>query len=149
MSRYSGYNHVDDEDIDDEAEELRSETLPSSEDGEDGRVQQGGKRERLRSVLLPAIQSRVTALGGFEDVVPEFDDEHTVKAYRLGDEALGCLKDLKRFWKLDDTDEERTIARIFFEAGLLKNDLVHIVNAAGKPGASTRQEKAALASGEP
>ena len=171
MAGYRGYADEDDD------EELRSETLPSGSEDEDGRPKEAraGKRERLRSVLVPAIHSRVSALGGFESVTvkkrsskgkeraivdesssgedndDEGDDagesEYTKKVYKLGDEALGCLKDLKRFWKMDDHDDDRTIARIFYETGVLKNDLVHILNAAALPGASSRQEKAALASG--
>ncbi|CAL1710038.1 unnamed protein product [Somion occarium] len=69
-----------------------------------------------RAILEPAIRSVVDALGGDEGGV-----------YRLGDECYGCLKDLKKFWRKDDTDDERTVARIFWEARLLPNDLIHIL----------------------
>ncbi|KAI6107784.1 timeless protein-domain-containing protein [Pisolithus croceorrhizus] len=67
-------------------------------------------------------EDRLDALGGFEDGV-----------YRMGDEAVGCLRDLKKLWRLDDSDDERTVARIFWETRVLSNDLVHILLAtAGK-----------------
>ncbi|KAG8829293.1 Topoisomerase 1-associated factor 1 [Serendipita sp. 400] len=53
--------------------------------------------------------------------------------YVLGDECYGCLKDLKRFWRKDDTDDERTVARIFYESAVLQNDLIPIIlQTAGK-----------------
>ncbi|EJD53471.1 timeless-domain-containing protein [Auricularia subglabra TFB-10046 SS5] len=69
-----------------------------------------------RDILYPAIQSVIAALGGFEDDV-----------YVLGDEAYGCLKDLKKFWRKDDTDDDRTVARIFWETRVLFNDLIPIL----------------------
>lgn len=75
-----------------------------------------------RAILEPAILNVVNALGGYEGGV-----------YRLGDEAHGCLKDLKRFWRKDDADDARTVARIFWEARVLPNDLVPILlETAGK-----------------
>ncbi|KAI0073615.1 timeless-domain-containing protein [Panus rudis PR-1116 ss-1] len=75
-----------------------------------------------RAILEPAIQSVVDALGGYEGEV-----------YRLGDECYGCLKDLKKYWRKDDTDDERTVARIFWETRLLPNDLIPILlQTAGK-----------------
>ncbi|OBZ77008.1 Topoisomerase 1-associated factor 1 [Grifola frondosa] len=75
-----------------------------------------------RAVFEPAIRSVVDALGGVEG-----------GAYRLGDECYGCLKDLKKYWRKDDTDDERTVARIFYETRLLPNDLVPILlETAGK-----------------
>jgi len=75
-----------------------------------------------RAILEPAIQSVVDALGGFEDGV-----------YRMGDECYSCLKDLKKFWRKDDTDDERTVARIFSDCRVLSNDLIPILmETAGK-----------------
>lgn len=155
-------DYQDGDSIEEEEEAYRSETLSRSDDG-GPKEPPGTKRERLRRVLLPAIQSRVAALGGFEDVFiyPETassDDEgeqdeqqqpiQTIRVYKLGDECLGCLKDLKRFWRMDDNDDERNIARMFFETGVLQNDLVPILASYGQQTSSTaRQEKAALASG--
>lgn len=69
-----------------------------------------------RSVLEPAIRNVVGALGGYEG-----------GEYMPGDECYGCLKDLKKFWRKDDTDDERTVARIFWETRLLPNDLIPIL----------------------
>ncbi|KAH9007386.1 timeless-domain-containing protein [Lactarius deliciosus] len=75
-----------------------------------------------RAILEPAILNVVNALGGYEGGV-----------YRLGDEAYGCLKDLKRFWRKDDADDGRTVARILWGARVLPNDLVPILlETAGK-----------------
>ncbi|KAI0752629.1 timeless-domain-containing protein [Daedaleopsis nitida] len=75
-----------------------------------------------RSILDPPIRSVVDALGGYEGGV-----------YRLGDECYGCLKDLKKFWRKDDTDDDRTVARIFWDTRVLPNDLIPILlETAGK-----------------
>jgi replication fork protection complex subunit Tof1/Swi1 len=85
-----------------------------------------------RAILAPAIQRTIAALGGIEGGV-----------YRLGDECYGCLKDLKRFWRKDDTDDERTVARIFWECRVLQNDLVPILLETAGNGAIT--DKCAIA----
>lgn len=69
-----------------------------------------------RALLASAIGSVVEAVGGMEGGV-----------YRLGDECYGCLKDLKKYWKMDDTDDERTVARIFWETRVLPNDLIPVL----------------------
>lgn len=82
----------------------------------------GDGGEDRRAILDPVVRRVVDALGGFEDGV-----------YRMGDEAVGCLRDLKKLWRLDDSDDERTVARIFWETRVLSNDLVPILLAtAGK-----------------
>ncbi|KAL5514636.1 hypothetical protein ACEPAG_1952 [Sanghuangporus baumii] len=74
------------------------------------------------AILAPAINDVIAALGGYEG-----------DTYVLGDECYGCLKDLKKFWRKDDTDDERTVARIFWASRVLPNDLVPILLAtAGK-----------------
>ena len=79
-------------------------------------------QSQRRAILEPAILNVVSALGGHEGGV-----------YRLGDEVYGCLKDLKRFWRKDDTDDERTVARILWASRVLPNDLVPILlETAGK-----------------
>lgn len=57
-----------------------------------------------------------------------------------------CLKDLKRFWRLDEKDADRTVARIFFEVGILKNDLIPILTST--LGTSEKGDRIALACGE-
>lgn len=75
-----------------------------------------------RELLGPVVQRVVDALGGYEGDV-----------YRMGDEVSGCLRDLKKLWREDDTDDERTVARIFWETRVLPNDLIPILLAtAGK-----------------
>ncbi|KAH9924971.1 timeless-domain-containing protein [Epithele typhae] len=75
-----------------------------------------------RAILGPPIKSVVDALGGFEQGV-----------YSMGDECYGCLKDLKKYWRKDDTDDDRTVARIFWDTRVLPNDLVPILlQTAGK-----------------
>ena len=69
-----------------------------------------------RAILTPVITRVVNALGGFEG-----------DTYHLGDEVYGCLKDLKRLWRKDNTDDDRTVARIFWETRVLPNDLVPIL----------------------
>ncbi|KAG6889904.1 hypothetical protein C0992_003697 [Termitomyces sp. T32_za158] len=75
-----------------------------------------------RAILQPFIGRVVDALGGYEG-----------STYRMGDEVSGCLKDLKKLWRKDDTDDERTVARIFWETRVLPNDLIPILlETAGK-----------------
>ncbi|KAH7883094.1 timeless protein-domain-containing protein [Phlebopus sp. FC_14] len=75
-----------------------------------------------RAILEPVVRRVVDALGGYEDGV-----------YRMGDEVNACLRDLKKLWRRDDTDDERTVARIFWDTRVLPNDLIPILLAtAGK-----------------
>jgi len=77
-----------------------------------------------RDILEPFIRSAVSALGVWQA---------STNVYEMGDSCLGCLKDLKKFWRKDDTDDERTVARIFWETRVLANDLVPILlETAGK-----------------
>ncbi len=92
-----------------------------------------------KDILKPFIQSSVSALGGFQNT-------RAGRVYEMGDSCLGCLKDLKKFWRKDDTDDERTVARIFWETRVLPNDLVNIVvETAGK---GMVEDKRAIACGE-
>lgn len=75
-----------------------------------------------RVLLSPVVGRVVDALGGYED-----------REYVIGDQANGCLKDLKKLWRKDETDDERTVARLFWEMRVLPNDLVAILlQTAGK-----------------
>jgi replication fork protection complex subunit Tof1/Swi1 len=40
--------------------------------------------------------------------------------YRPGDSVLAVLKDLKKLWRKDDTDDERTVARCMHRAGAMR-----------------------------
>ena len=67
----------------------------------------------------------------------DVDDEttgETTKIYRPGDSIVGCLKDLKKLWRKDDTDDERTVARIFARSGVIR-DLVAILEEVSERGA--------------
>lgn len=75
-----------------------------------------------RAILEPVVGRVVDALGGHEGDV-----------YVMGDEVNGCLKDLKKLWRKDESDDERTAARLFWEMRVLPNDLVPILlETAGK-----------------
>jgi len=92
-----------------------------------------------RAILLPVIQNIVAALGGVE-LVSETEEE-----YVLGDSCLGCLRDLKKLWRKDDTDDDRTVARIFWETRVLEKDLVPILLVTA--GKGMVEDKCALACG--
>lgn len=86
-----------------------------------------------RVILQPVISRVVDALGGHEPG----------GVYRMGDEVSGCLKDLKKLWRKDDTDDERTVARIFWETRVLLNDLIPILLATA--GSGLVEDKRAIA----
>ncbi|KAF7359427.1 Topoisomerase 1-associated factor 1 [Mycena sanguinolenta] len=96
-------------------------TLSSDEEQE---IAQNVSRDPITQKILnprrvlfePVIARVVDALGGQE-----------AGTYRMGDEVHGCLKDLKKLWRKDDTDDERTVARIFWEKRVLMNDLIPIL----------------------
>jgi replication fork protection complex subunit Tof1/Swi1 len=89
-------------------------TISSGDDDNDD----GPSEITRRDILAPIITSVVDALGGFEGTPP---------IYRLGDSLLPCLSDLKKLWRKDDTDDDRTCAHIFWETRVLPNDLVPIL----------------------
>lgn len=75
-------------------------------------------------ILMPAVQSLVNALGGYEEIETSSGQYETI--YRPGDSVLAVLKDLKKLWRKDDTDDERTVGRCMWKAGLMK-ELVALV----------------------
>lgn len=79
--------------------------------------------ERVALLRAP-ILSICTALGGYEHVQR---GERMELMYRVGDDCLECLRDLRRLWRQDDTDASRAIARVFAELGTLHNDLIPIL----------------------
>jgi replication fork protection complex subunit Tof1/Swi1 len=92
------------------------------QDDDDYEDRYGPEESDRAAILAPAISDVITALGGFEG-----------DTYVLGDECYGCLKDLKKFWRKDDTDDDRTVARIFWKLRVLPNDLIPILlETAGK-----------------
>lgn len=87
---------------------------------------EGGMEEEDRyEVFMPAVQRLVNALGGFEKI-PGPDGEWTT-IYRPGDSVLPVIKDLKKLWRKDDSDDERTVARCMYQANLMK-ELIGLVN---------------------
>jgi replication fork protection complex subunit Tof1/Swi1 len=80
-------------------------------------------RYDARQTIQPVITTIIDALGGVEQ-----------GKYRMGEQAGACLKDLKKLWRRDDTDDDRTVARIFWEKRLLQNDLVPILLATAGEG---------------
>ncbi|KAI5476063.1 hypothetical protein MNV49_000435 [Pseudohyphozyma bogoriensis] len=108
---------------DDDRPSLDGRSRASSSDAEP--AQPRTARERKREALFPPISNVCQALGGFEEFRTE--DGGIEQAYSLGDSVIGCLKDLKRFWRMDEKDDDRTVSRIFYEVGVLKNDLIPIL----------------------
>ncbi|GMM57929.1 Tof1 protein [Maudiozyma humilis] len=80
--------------------------------------------EASASVILKArIALLSTAIGG-----PDYTTNDTDPVYKLGDEALPCLKDLKRWFKLVDDDQRRLdVAMAAGEYKILTDDLVPIL----------------------
>ncbi|WRT69168.1 uncharacterized protein IL334_006152 [Kwoniella shivajii] len=71
-------------------------------------------------IFLPAVQSLVAALGGYEEIETSPGSGKYETVYRPGDSVLGVLKDLKKLWRKDDEDDERTVARCMAKAGLMR-----------------------------
>ncbi|GAA5867194.1 hypothetical protein JCM3774_002365 [Rhodotorula dairenensis] len=137
MPRYKGYGS-DDTQTDGEEDELdrlsnRSSLRDGPQDGDPDDEQDYmsdtgapmNAQQRKRAALHPPISSICAALGGFEEFLDEHGELYT--AYSLGDQVVGCLKDLKRFWRMDEKDDDRTVARIFYEVGVLSSDLIPIL----------------------
>ncbi|KAH8930022.1 hypothetical protein BT69DRAFT_1275789 [Atractiella rhizophila] len=84
--------------------------------------------------FYPKIVNVITALGGWEEVLIENEDgdKELVKVYKVGEEVTGCLKDLKRFFRLDDHDPDRTVLKIYYKQGLLQKDLIPILQSMHK-----------------
>ena len=76
-------------------------------------------------IFMPAVQSLVNALGGYEKLETAPGRFETI--YRPGDSVLSVLKDLKKLWRKDDTDDERTVARCMARAGLMKELIALLV----------------------
>ncbi|KAG8715598.1 Topoisomerase 1-associated factor 1 [Ceratobasidium sp. 423] len=102
--------------------DISSSESDSESESHQNEEQQPTKEPTRRDILGPIIHSTVAALGGVET-----DPKTGVTRYVLGDDCLGCLRDLKKLWRKDDTDDERTVARVFWETRVLANDLVPIL----------------------
>lgn len=74
-------------------------------------------------ILKARIALLSTAIGG-----PDYTSDAYVPSYRLGDEALPCLKDLKRWFKLVDDQQNRLdVAMASAEYRILIDDLIPIL----------------------
>lgn len=82
-----------------------------------------------RAVFEPIVGRVVDALGGYEGGL-----------YRMGDDVLACLRDLKKLWRTDDDDDDRTVARILVDSRVFHNDLVPILLATAHPRSGTRTD---------
>ncbi|TKA58341.1 hypothetical protein B0A53_00079 [Rhodotorula sp. CCFEE 5036] len=145
MPKYKGYGSDDTQSEEEQEDELdrlsnRSSLRDDDDDAEQGYTSETGApmnaQQRKRAALHPPISSICAALGGFEEFLDENGELYT--AYSLGDQVVGaaaqklplptcCLKDLKRFWRMDEKDDDRTVARIFHEVGVLSSDLIPIL----------------------
>jgi replication fork protection complex subunit Tof1/Swi1 len=79
------------------------------------------------AIFMPAVQSLVNAVGGYELVDATDGSDGREMVYRPGDSVLAVLKDLKRLWRKDDSDDERTVARCMAKAGLMKELIALLV----------------------
>ncbi|KAI9263284.1 timeless protein-domain-containing protein [Phascolomyces articulosus] len=71
------------------------------------------------------ILATCAALGGFEE--KETSPGQIQKVYMLGDEALGCLKDLKRAIRAESQTPYKTFLPAIAEFNLLESDLIPII----------------------
>jgi replication fork protection complex subunit Tof1/Swi1 len=99
--------------------------------------------EVLDPELKAHITNLVSALGG-----PDLDDPD--RKYKLGDDALGCLRDLKRWLKsYDDQHEKLDVARAISETSLMTFDLIEILtsweNSCEQGKSNPQQDRIALA----
>ena len=76
-------------------------------------------------IFMPAVQSLINALGGYEEHETSPGNFETI--YRPGDSVLAVLKDLKKLWRKDDSDDERTVARCMAKGGLMKELIALLV----------------------
>ncbi|KAG0178562.1 Topoisomerase 1-associated factor 1 [Apophysomyces sp. BC1034] len=71
------------------------------------------------------LLSTCTALGGYEEV--ETPDGKIEYKYAVGDEALACLKDLKRFIRHGTREPEKFTLFALAEFNLIEKDLVPLI----------------------
>ncbi|KAJ9100538.1 hypothetical protein QFC21_003581 [Naganishia friedmannii] len=119
---------------DDEGEELGEED-PRNDDEE--------MVDRME-VFLPVVQSLVNALGGYEDIVDP-ETKLVQSTYLPGDSCLAVLRDLKKLWRKDDTDDERTVFRCFYRCHLARELVALIDECVGR---GDHERKIALAAAD-
>ena len=75
------------------------------------------------TVLRARIALLATAIGG-----PDYTSQIDPPPYKLGDDCLACLKDLKRWFKLVDDQQKRwDVAMAVAEYRILTDDLLPIL----------------------
>ncbi|KAF3770958.1 essential for circadian rhythmicity [Cryphonectria parasitica EP155] len=80
-----------------------------------------GREDVVHPEVRAHINSLVSALGGFND-----EDDGTY--YRLGDDALDVLRDIKKWIRFYDEKTNRMdVARCLADANLVSGDLIHIL----------------------
>ncbi|KAG0022344.1 Topoisomerase 1-associated factor 1 [Entomortierella chlamydospora] len=71
------------------------------------------------------LVSTCLALGGYEDISEDMNDDRQV--YVMGDECLGCLKDIKKFIKYYDEPGDNVALTFLGKLGILEKDLIPIM----------------------
>ncbi|KAF9357916.1 Topoisomerase 1-associated factor 1 [Mortierella sp. AD094] len=71
------------------------------------------------------LVSTCLALGGYEDISEDMNDDRQV--YNMGDECLGCLKDIKKFIKYYDEPGDNVVLTFLGKLGILEKDLIPIM----------------------
>ncbi|KAF9436980.1 Topoisomerase 1-associated factor 1 [Entomortierella beljakovae] len=71
------------------------------------------------------LVSTCLALGGYEDISDDMNDDRQV--YVMGDECLGCLKDIKKFIKYYDEPGDNVALNFLGKMGILEKDLIPIM----------------------
>ncbi|KAK7749760.1 Topoisomerase 1-associated factor 1 [Cytospora paraplurivora] len=80
-----------------------------------------GREDVVHPEVRAHINSLVSALGGFND-----EDDGTY--YRLGDDALDVLRDIKKWIRFYDEKTNRMdVARCLADANIVNGDLIHII----------------------
>ncbi|ORZ40611.1 timeless protein-domain-containing protein [Catenaria anguillulae PL171] len=77
------------------------------------------------ALLESHLLSLTAAIGGFEDSLAA--DGSLASRYVPGDECLECLRDVKRFLRYDEANEEKTVALLLGKWQLVQNHLVPII----------------------
>lgn len=124
-------------DFSDEDQVNHAPTNPIDEEVEDGVEEESEPEDRVTKlnkqlkpnedytlkVLKAHISILVTAVGG-----PDHTSPIQPPPYKLGPEALGCLKDIKRWLRSVDTNNDSfDVALAIYEVGLVVNDLIVIL----------------------
>ncbi|KAI9361536.1 timeless protein-domain-containing protein [Pilaira anomala] len=71
------------------------------------------------------ILTLCSAIGGLEEV--EGPDGSVIQKYCVGDEALACLRDLKRAIRTDSQNNERTVLKALVEFNVIETDIVPLL----------------------